>query len=41
VLATGRAVHIGLSPTMLRGVLVIGFVALGLNSIAKLAWLSM
>ncbi len=41
VLATGRAVHIGLSPTMLRGALVIGFVALGLNWIAKLAWLGM
>jgi len=41
VLVTGRAVHINLSPMMIRGLIVIGFVALGLNWIAKLVWLGM
>jgi len=41
VLVTGRAVQINLSPTMVRGLLVIGFLALGLNWIAKLLWLGM
>src|SRR6266851_600296 len=41
VLVTRRAVQINLSPAMVRGVLVIGFVALGLNWIAKLVWLGM
>src|SRR5712692_9683270 len=41
VLVTGRAVQINLSPMMIRGALLIGFVALGLNWIAKLVWLGM
>jgi len=41
VLITRRAVQINLSPEMVRGVLVVGFVALGLNWIAKLVWLGM
>jgi len=41
VLVTRRAVQLNLSPAMVRGVLVVGFVALGLNWIAKLVWLGM
>jgi len=38
---SGRAVHLNLSSVMVRRALLIGFVALGLNWIAKLAWLGM
>ncbi len=38
---TRRAVQLNLSPAMVRGLLVVGFVALGLNWIAKLVWLGM
>ena len=41
VLLGGRAVHINPSPSTVRRVLLVGFVALGLNWIAKLAWLGM
>jgi Protein of unknown function (DUF2752) len=41
VLLSGRAVHINLSPATVRLVLWVGLVALGLNWIAKLAWLGM
>ena len=41
VLFSGRSVHINLSPATVRLVLWIGVVALGLNWIAKLAWLGM
>ncbi|SRR5712692_7858932 len=41
VLMSGRAVHLNLSSVMVRRALLIGFVALGLNWIAKLAWLGM
>src|SRR5207245_2639989 len=41
VMVTRRAVQINLSPAMVRGLLVVGFVALGLNWIAKLVWLGM
>src|SRR6266851_5553032 len=38
VLVTGRAVYLNLSPMMVRGVIIVGFVALALNWIAKLVW---
>ncbi|MHB8613711.1 MAG: DUF2752 domain-containing protein [Candidatus Dormibacteraceae bacterium] len=41
VLLGGRAVHVNLSPATVRFVLGVGVVALGLNWIAKLAWLGM
>ena len=41
VLFSGRAVHINPSPATVRRVLWVGLVALGLNWIAKLAWLGM
>jgi hypothetical protein len=41
VLFSGRGVHFNLSPATVRLVLWIGVVALGLNWIAKLAWLGM
>ena len=41
VLVSARAVWINPSPTMIRGVLVVGFVALMLNWTAKLVWLGM
>jgi uncharacterized protein DUF2752 len=41
VLFSGRAVHLNLSPATARFVLLVGVVALGLNWIAKLAWLGM
>ena len=40
-LLSGRAVHVNLSPATLRLVIWVGLVALGLNWIAKLAWLGM
>ena len=40
-LLSGRAVHLNLSPATLRLVIWVGLVALGLNWIAKLAWLGM
>jgi Protein of unknown function (DUF2752) len=40
-LLSGRAVHVNLSPAILRLVIWVGLVALGLNWIAKLAWLGM
>src|SRR2546428_4854576 len=41
VLVTRRAVQLNLSPAMVRGLLVVGFVALGLNWIAKVVLLGM
>lgn len=41
VLLSGRAVHINPSPATVRRVLLVGFVALGFNWIAKVAWLGM
>jgi Protein of unknown function (DUF2752) len=41
LLLSGRAVHLNLSPATVRGALWVGLVALGLNWIAKLAWLGM
>ena len=41
VLVSGRAVWINPSPAMIRGVLILSFVALALNWIAKLVWLGM
>ena len=41
VLVGGRALKLNPSPTMVRGALLLGLVALGLNWIAKLAWLGM
>lgn len=41
VLLSGRAVQVNLSPATVRLVLWVGLVALGLNWIAKLAWLGM
>jgi hypothetical protein len=41
VLISGRAVHVNLSPATARLALWVGLVALGLNWIAKLAWLGM
>jgi len=41
VLFSGRGVHLNLSPATVRLVIWIGVVALGLNWIAKLAWLGM
>ena len=41
VLFSGRAVHLKTSPVMVRRWIWIGLVALGLNWIAKLAWLGM
>jgi hypothetical protein len=40
-LLSGRAVHVNLSPATLRLMIWVGLVALGLNWIAKLAWLGM
>ncbi len=40
-LLSRRAVHVNLSPATLRIVIWVGLVALGLNWIAKLAWLGM
>jgi len=40
-LLSGRAVHVNLSPAILRLLIWVGLVALGLNWIAKLAWLGM
>ena len=40
-LLSGRALHVNLSPATLRLVIWVGLVALGLNWIAKLAWLGM
>ena len=40
-LLSGRAVRVNLSPVTLRLVIWVGLVALGLNWIAKLAWLGM
>ncbi|MHB8588071.1 MAG: DUF2752 domain-containing protein [Candidatus Dormibacteraceae bacterium] len=40
-LLSGRAIHVNLSPATLRLVIWVGLVALGLNWIAKLAWLGM
>ena len=41
VLVSGRAVRLNPSPTIVRRALLVGFVTLGLNWIAKLAWLGM
>ena len=41
VLVSGRAIRVNLSPATVRLVLWVGFAALGLNRIAKLAWLGM
>ena len=41
VLLSGRAVHLNLSPATVRLALWVGLAALGLNWIAKLAWLGM
>ena len=41
VLLSGRAVHMNPSPATVRRVVWVGLVALGLNWIAKLAWLGM
>ncbi len=41
VLLSGRAAHVNLSPATVRLALWVGLVALGLNWIAKLAWLGM
>ena len=41
VIVSGRAVHLHLSPSFARRAVLIGLVALGLNWIAKLAWLGM
>lgn len=41
VLLSGRAVHINLSPATVRLLLAVGLAALGLNWVAKLAWLGM
>lgn len=41
VLVTGRAVWIYPSPAMIRGVVIIGVLALALNWTAKLVWLGM
>src|SRR5712692_7688053 len=40
-LLSGRAVHVNLSPATLHLLIWVGLVALGLNWIAKLAWLGM
>lgn len=40
-LLSGRAVHVNLAPATLRLMIWVGLVALGLNWIAKLAWLGM
>ena len=41
VLLTRRAIHVNLSPATMRLVILIGLDAVGLNWIAKLAWLGM
>ena len=41
VLLGGRAVHLRISPVTVRRMIWIGLVAVGLNWIAKLAWLGM
>ena len=41
VLLSGRALHVNLSPATVRLALWVGLAALGLNWIAKLAWLGM
>ena len=41
VLFSGRAVHFNASTAAVRRVLLVGLVALGINWIAKLAWLGM
>jgi len=41
VLVSGRGLHLNPSRTMVRGALLIGLIALGLNWTAKLVWLGM